>query len=46
MRTDQMLARLEPVFARLDREPERPAHLQTPQMIRHRIVVLSASLAV
>ncbi|WP_405981387.1 phosphatase PAP2 family protein [Streptomyces sp. NBC_00158] len=45
MRTDQMLARLEPVFARLDREPERPAHLQTPQMSRHRIVLLSATLA-
>ncbi|GAA3382895.1 phosphatase PAP2 family protein [Streptomyces racemochromogenes] len=40
-----MLARLEPVFARLDREPERPAHLQTPQMSRHRIVLLSATLA-
>ncbi|MEU3727422.1 phosphatase PAP2 family protein [Streptomyces sp. NPDC031705] len=45
MRTDQMLARLEPVFARLDREPERPAHLQTPQMSRHRVVLLSATLA-
>ncbi|MCX5379186.1 phosphatase PAP2 family protein [Streptomyces sp. NBC_00091] len=44
MRTDQMLARLEPVFARLDREPERPAHLQTPQMSRHRVVLLSATL--
>ncbi|EFL14339.1 integral membrane protein [Streptomyces sp. C] len=40
-----MLARLEPVFARLDREPERPAHLQTPQMSRHRVVLLSATLA-
>ncbi|MER6216000.1 MULTISPECIES: phosphatase PAP2 family protein [unclassified Streptomyces] len=45
MRTDQMLSRLEPVFARLDREPERPAHLQTPQMSRHRIVLLCATLA-
>ncbi|WP_079425459.1 MULTISPECIES: phosphatase PAP2 family protein [Streptomyces] len=45
MRTDQLLSRLEPVFARLDREPERPAHLQTPQMSRHRVVLLCATLA-
>ncbi|UQX00483.1 phosphatase PAP2 family protein [Streptomyces sp. RerS4] len=45
MRTDQMLTRLEPVFARLDREPERPAHLQTPQMSRHRVVLLASTLA-
>ncbi|MFB6807575.1 phosphatase PAP2 family protein [Streptomyces sp. NPDC056387] len=45
MRTDQMLTRLERVFARLDREPERPAHLQTPQMSRHRIVLLGSTLA-
>ena len=43
MRTEQILARLERVFARLDREPERPAHLQTPQMSRHRVVLLGAT---
>ncbi|MET9854341.1 phosphatase PAP2 family protein [Streptomyces sp. NPDC006450] len=45
MRTDQILPRLERVFARLDREPERPAHLQTPRMSRHRVVLLGANLA-
>ncbi|WP_328297861.1 phosphatase PAP2 family protein [Streptomyces sp. NBC_00435] len=45
MRTDQILPRLERVFARLDREPERPAHLQTPRMSRHRVVLLGATLA-
>ncbi|MCP3757493.1 phosphatase PAP2 family protein [Streptomyces sp. TBY4] len=44
MRTDQILPRLERVFARLDREPERPAHLQTPRMSRHRVVLLGATL--
>ncbi|WP_327251998.1 phosphatase PAP2 family protein [Streptomyces sp. NBC_01244] len=46
MRTDQILPRLERVFARLDREPERPAHLQTPRMSRHRVVLLGATLAI
>ncbi|MGW0365624.1 phosphatase PAP2 family protein [Streptomyces sp. NPDC002990] len=45
MRTDQIPARLERVFARLDREPERPAHLQTPQMSRHRVVLLGSTFA-
>ncbi|MFE1711932.1 phosphatase PAP2 family protein [Streptomyces sp. NPDC058728] len=45
MRTDLILPRLERVFARLDREPERPAHLQTPQMSRHRVVLLGSTLA-
>ncbi len=45
MRTDQILTRLERVFARLDREPERPAHLQTPQMSRHRVVLFGSTLA-
>ncbi|MEU6893704.1 phosphatase PAP2 family protein [Streptomyces sp. NPDC046557] len=45
MRTDQILTRLERVFARLDREPERPAHLQTPRMSRHRVVLLASTLA-
>ncbi|WP_329387307.1 phosphatase PAP2 family protein [Streptomyces sp. NBC_01351] len=44
MRTDQIPTRLERVFARLDREPERPAHLQTPQMSRHRVVLLGSTL--
>ncbi|MCY0954592.1 phosphatase PAP2 family protein [Streptomyces sp. H27-S2] len=45
MRTDLILPRLERVFARLDREPERPAHLQTPRMSRHRVVLLGSTLA-
>ncbi|MFJ6796357.1 phosphatase PAP2 family protein [Streptomyces sp. NPDC091268] len=45
MRTDRILTRLERVFARLDREPERPAHLQTPRMSRHRVVLLGSTLA-
>ncbi|MFF3214064.1 phosphatase PAP2 family protein [Streptomyces sp. NPDC002886] len=46
MRTDQILPRLERVFARLDREPERPAHLQTPRMSRHRVVLLGSTLGI
>ncbi|MGW1772431.1 phosphatase PAP2 family protein [Streptomyces sp. NPDC002104] len=46
MRTDQILPRLERVFARLDREPERPAHLQTPRMSRHRVVLLGATFGI
>ncbi|MFJ7156828.1 phosphatase PAP2 family protein [Streptomyces sp. NPDC101118] len=45
MRTDRIFTRLERVFARLDREPERPAHLQVPQMSRHRVVLFGATLA-
>ncbi|MFE9256917.1 phosphatase PAP2 family protein [Streptomyces sp. NPDC006879] len=45
MRTDQIFTRLERVFARLDREPERPTHLQVPQMSRHRVVLFGATLA-
>ncbi|MFF5446556.1 phosphatase PAP2 family protein [Streptomyces sp. NPDC012888] len=45
MRTDQSFTRLERLFARLDREPERPAHLQTPQMSRHRAVLFASTLA-
>ncbi|MET3987842.1 membrane-associated phospholipid phosphatase [Streptomyces sp. PvR034] len=44
VRTDQIFTRLERVFARLDREPERPAHLQVPQMSRHRVVLFGATL--
>ncbi|MEU1056394.1 phosphatase PAP2 family protein [Streptomyces sp. NPDC005876] len=46
MRTERNLTRLDRVFARLDREPERPAHLDVPKMSRHRIALLSGSLAV
>ncbi|MEU6125607.1 phosphatase PAP2 family protein [Streptomyces sp. NPDC047123] len=45
MRTERNLTRLDRVFARLDREPERPAHLDVPRMSRHRIVLFSATLA-
>ncbi|MFF2653456.1 phosphatase PAP2 family protein [Streptomyces sp. NPDC058045] len=45
MRTERNLTRLDRVFARLDREPERPACLDAPHMSRHRLVLLGASLA-
>ncbi|WP_443042085.1 phosphatase PAP2 family protein [Streptomyces sp. B21-105] len=45
MRTEQNLTRLDRVFARLDREPERPAHIDVPKMSRHRIALLVATLA-
>ncbi|MFJ6572846.1 phosphatase PAP2 family protein [Streptomyces sp. NPDC091292] len=45
MRTEPNLTRLDRVFARLDREPERPAHLDVPRMSRHRVVLLGATLA-
>ncbi|MET9498039.1 phosphatase PAP2 family protein [Streptomyces sp. NPDC006552] len=46
MRTERNLTRrLERVFARLDREPERPAHLDMPRMSRHRVVLLGLTLS-
>ncbi|MGV2918759.1 phosphatase PAP2 family protein [Streptomyces alfalfae] len=45
MRTERNLTRLDRVFARLDREPERPAHLDVPRMSRHRVVLFGATLA-
>ncbi|MFJ8545540.1 phosphatase PAP2 family protein [Streptomyces sp. NPDC093586] len=45
MRTERNLTRLDRVFARLDREPERPAHLDVPEMSRHRIALFSGTLA-
>ncbi|MFF4751181.1 phosphatase PAP2 family protein [Streptomyces sp. NPDC002514] len=45
MRTERNLTRLDRVFARLDREPERPAHIDVPKMSRHRVVLFSATLA-
>ncbi|MGX4693075.1 phosphatase PAP2 family protein [Streptomyces sp. JNUCC 63] len=45
MRTEGTLTRLDRVFARLDREPQRPAHIDVPRMSRHRFVLLSATLA-
>ncbi|MFE6620856.1 phosphatase PAP2 family protein [Streptomyces sp. NPDC057740] len=45
MRTKPKPTRLDRVFARLDREPERPAHISVPTMSRHRIVLLGATLA-
>ncbi|MEV5547183.1 phosphatase PAP2 family protein [Streptomyces sp. NPDC052309] len=45
MRTERNLTRLDRVFARLDREPERPAHLDVPKMSRHRIALFAATLA-
>jgi membrane-associated phospholipid phosphatase len=43
--TERKLTRLDRVFARLDREPERPAHIDVPRMTRHRIVLFAATLA-
>ncbi|MFF1452436.1 phosphatase PAP2 family protein [Streptomyces sp. NPDC058274] len=45
MRTERNLTRLDRVFARLDREPERPANIFVPRMSRHRVVLLVATLA-
>ncbi|MFF4907080.1 phosphatase PAP2 family protein [Streptomyces sp. NPDC001260] len=45
MRTERKLTRLDRVFARLDREPERPAHLDVPRMSRHRVALLTGTLA-
>ncbi|MGV9421920.1 phosphatase PAP2 family protein [Streptomyces sp. NPDC003674] len=46
MRTEPNLTRrLDRVFARLDREPERPAHIDVPRMSRHRVVLFTATLA-
>ncbi|MEZ7004725.1 phosphatase PAP2 family protein [Streptomyces sp. AD55] len=45
MRTERNLARLDRVFTRLDREPERPAHLVVPEMSRHRIALFAGTLA-
>ncbi|MFF8595444.1 phosphatase PAP2 family protein [Streptomyces sp. NPDC015220] len=45
MRTEGTLTRLDRVFARLDREPQRPAHIDVPRMSRHRVVLFSAILA-
>ncbi|WP_330456943.1 phosphatase PAP2 family protein [Streptomyces sp. NBC_00820] len=46
MRTKRNLTRsLDRVFARLDREPERPAHIDVPRMSRHRVVLFSSTLA-
>ncbi|MEU9284724.1 phosphatase PAP2 family protein [Streptomyces sp. NPDC048275] len=45
MRTEGNLTRLDRVFARLDREPERPAHIDVPKMSRHRVVLFAATLA-
>ncbi|MEU4656568.1 phosphatase PAP2 family protein [Streptomyces sp. NPDC023723] len=46
MRTERNLTRLDRVFARLDREPERPVHLDVPAMSPHRIALLAGLLAV
>jgi membrane-associated phospholipid phosphatase len=45
VRTEPNLTRLDRVFARLDREPERPAHIDVPRMTRHRVVLLASTLA-
>ncbi|MGY0022940.1 phosphatase PAP2 family protein [Streptomyces sp. cg35] len=46
MRTERNLTRrLERVFARLDREPERPVNLDMPRMSRHRVVLFGLTLS-
>ncbi|MGI5453599.1 phosphatase PAP2 family protein [Streptomyces sp. CA-249302] len=45
MRTERRLTRLDRVFARLDREPERPALIDVPKMSRHRVALLTGTLA-
>ncbi|MET8578417.1 phosphatase PAP2 family protein [Streptomyces sp. NPDC005012] len=45
MRTERSLTRLDRVFARLDREPERPVQLGMPRMSRHRAALVVACLA-
>jgi membrane-associated phospholipid phosphatase len=45
MRTERSRTRPHLVFARLDREPERPSHIDVPRMSRHRTVLFSATLA-
>ncbi|WP_435613043.1 phosphatase PAP2 family protein [Streptomyces sp. bgisy159] len=45
MRTERNLTRLDRVFARLDREPERPALRDMPSMSRHRVALFAATLA-
>ncbi|MFJ7150086.1 phosphatase PAP2 family protein [Streptomyces sp. NPDC100445] len=46
MRTERnLIRRLDRVFTRLDRESERPAHIDVPRMSRHRVVLFSATLA-
>ncbi|MEV0980298.1 phosphatase PAP2 family protein [Streptomyces sp. NPDC049915] len=45
MRIEPNLTRLDRVFTRLDREPERPAHIDVPRMTRHRVVLFGSTLA-
>ncbi|MEN3584512.1 phosphatase PAP2 family protein [Streptomyces sp. ZYX-F-203] len=45
MRTERKPTRLDRVFARLDREPERPVLLAVPTMSRHRIALFAGALA-
>ncbi|MDX2555169.1 MULTISPECIES: phosphatase PAP2 family protein [Streptomyces] len=45
MRTEPKPTRLDRVFSRLDREPERPAHIDVPGMTRHRVVLFASTLA-
>jgi membrane-associated phospholipid phosphatase len=45
VRTERNLTRLDRVFARLDREPERPTHIDVPKMSRHRVALFASTLA-
>ncbi|MFR9799453.1 phosphatase PAP2 family protein [Streptomyces sp. MS06] len=44
MRTEPKATRWDRVFARLDREPERPSHIDVPRMTRHRAALFGATL--
>ncbi|MFJ5731522.1 phosphatase PAP2 family protein [Streptomyces paradoxus] len=39
-----MLTALSPLLAGVDRDPERPAHIDVPKMSQHRILLLTATL--
>ncbi|MBN0047236.1 phosphatase PAP2 family protein [Streptomyces actuosus] len=45
MRTEPKAGRWDWLFARLDREPERPTHIDVPRMTRHRAALFGATLA-
>jgi type II secretory pathway component PulM len=42
--TERTLTRLDRLSARLDRKPERLAHIDVPKVSRHRHVLLAATL--
>ncbi|MEU0440631.1 MULTISPECIES: phosphatase PAP2 family protein [unclassified Streptomyces] len=45
MRTEPKAGRWDRLFHRLDREPQRPTHIDVPRMTRHRAALFGATLA-